>query len=84
MTNYRRTGKMKRVNRGLVDYVAEGEYQKGEGGEWIPCEIGYCIWGYTYEHPDERPEEELEVTHIFIKEGITKNGNHYSAQTIQL
>lgn len=70
MTNYTITGKsFKKVNHGLVNYVVEGYIERD--AEKIPCEIGFI---YKYENP----------THIFIKNGITENGTHYYAETIEI
>lgn len=76
------TGGLKKVKDGLVDYIASGEVIRN--GKKIPCEIGFTIWGYTRNHPEERGEAEVEATHIFIKDGITSDGTHYNAETIEL
>lgn len=71
MTNFTITGEKKAVKGGLVDYLAEGYIERD--GERIPCEIGLTDFN-----------GEIEATHIFIKSGITENGTHYNAQTIEL
>lgn len=65
---YTITGPLKKISHGLVDFLAPGYIIRY--GEKIPCEIGFL--------------DEKEATHIFIKEGITTNGTHYYAQTIEL
>ena len=71
MTNYTITGKLKEVEHGLVDYVTDGYIERD--GDKIPCEIGF-IHGI-----------EPVPTHIFIKkDGITENGTHYYAETIEI
>ena len=72
MTQYEVTGELKEVKGGLVDFIAEGYVIRD--GERIPCEIGFTKYG----------DEEVEETHIFIKNGITEGGNHYYAETIEL
>ena len=71
MIEFSTTGKMKKLQHGLVDYLADGYIEKGS--ERIPCQIGYTEFG-----------NKIEPTHIFIKDGITSSGHHYSAETISL
>lgn len=79
--NYKITGKFNKVKNGLVDYVAAGYIERDD--ERIPCEIGFTVWGYSGD-PRDRLEEEIEATHIFIKDGVTENGTHYNAETIEI
>lgn len=63
MDGYKVTGKLKRVEHGLVDFVADAlrEYD----GEYVdPVEIGY-IWAGG----------DLEATHVFIDGKSFKNAN---------
>ena len=78
MADFKRTSGMRPIENGLVDYLADGIIIRN--GEEIPCEIGYTAWvsGWGGIH------EEIEATHIFIKDGITESGNHYCAETIEL
>lgn len=71
-----RTGKIK-YSSGLCDYVAEGVLHKCDVGD-IPCVIGYMSRPYCGSHI-------LEPDTIFIcKDGVTKEGNHYFKETIDL
>lgn len=79
--DYTITGKFNKVKNGLVDYLTDGYIKRD--GERIPCEIGFTVWGYSGD-PNDRQEEEIEATHIFIKDGITENGTGYYAETIEL
>ncbi len=76
MNYVERTGKVK-FTSGLVDYKAEGilhlEHVK------IPCEIGY-VDGYD----NFTGKKLLQPTHLFIKAGVTDEGDHYENQTIDL
>lgn len=73
-----RTGKIK-YSSGLCDYVAEGILHKHDVGD-IPCKIGYISTIDCYSD-----DEILKPTHIFIQnDGVTKKGNHYSKETIDL
>lgn len=78
MRNYvERTGKIK-YSSGLVDYAAEGVLHLHDTGD-VPCKIGY-VEAYVNNN-----ELILQPTHIFIqKDGITKEGNHYYRETIDL
>jgi len=69
--NYTITSKVTPVKNGLVDFIADGYINRD--GERIPCKIGFTEFS-----------DEPEVTHIFIKDGITENGTHYDAETIEL
>lgn len=71
-----RTGKIK-FTSGLVDYKAEGILHLADVK--IPCEIGYVDGFDNY-----TGEKLLEPTHLFIKAGITDEGDHYENQTIDL
>lgn len=71
MTNFTITGEKKATKGGLVDFLADGYIERD--GEKIPCQIGFTEFN-----------GEAEATHIFIKSGITENGTHYEAQTIEL
>jgi len=70
MANYTITGKLEEVN-GLVDYIAAGYIERD--GEKIPCQVGFI-----------NAVTEPVATHIFIKDGITENGVHYYAETIEI
>ncbi len=72
MIQFITTSELKATKNGLVDFLADGYIVRD--GEKIPCQIGYTQFG----------EEEPEATHIFIKNGITENGTHYNAETIEL
>ena len=72
------TGEIRPVKHGLVDYIANGYLLRD--GEKIPCEIGYI----SYHDDDAVIGIERMKSHIFIKNGITENGTHYDAQTIEL
>lgn len=69
-TQFTITGEAKKVKAGLVDYVADGYIERD--GDKIPCLVG-LINGV-----------ELVPTHLFIKDGVTDNGTHYYAETIEL
>jgi len=71
MVEYILTGEKKKVNHGLVDYVVPGYIERD--GEHIPCEVGFTEFNNV-----------LEATHIFITDGITNNGTHYCAETIEI
>lgn len=71
MTNFTITGEKKAVKGGLVDFLADGYIERD--GEKIPCQIGFTEYNCV-----------TEASHIFIKDGITENGTHYEAQTIEL
>lgn len=60
-----------KLNKGLVDYLADGYIERD--GEKIPCQIGFVAM-----------DSLIEATHIFIKDGITENGTHYYAETIEI
>lgn len=85
MHTYERTGELKPIAHGLVDFVAEGRYLRD--GEWIPCEIGFIQYISSLDNGGNVVEGGFyytEATHIFIKAGITASGNHYEAETIEL
>lgn len=56
---------------GMVDYTIDGYLLRDS--ERIPCTLGYCDFFGN-----------IELTHIFIKEGITENGTHYYSETIEI
>lgn len=73
-----RTGKFK-FSSGLCDYIAEGFLHRHDVGD-IPCKIGYVNTMVRSSHG-----EILKPTHIFIQnDGVTKEGNHYCKETIDL
>lgn len=71
MVEFTTTGKMQKLQHGLVDYLADG-YIEGNSSR-IPCQIGYTDF-----------KGEIEPTHIFIQDGVTTSGEHYYAETIEL
>ncbi len=74
-----RTGKFK-FSTGSCDYVAEGILHRHAVGD-IPCEIGYINTMVRY----SGSKEILKPTLLFIqKDGVTKEGNHYYKETIDL
>lgn len=78
MNYVERTGKIK-YSSGLCDYVAEGVLHKHDVGD-IPCKIGYMNTMDRYSD-----NEILKPTLLFIqKDGVTKEGNHYCKETIDL
>lgn len=77
MNYVERTGKIK-LTSGLVDYAADGILHLHDTGD-VPCKIGYV------EYVNNNNEFILQPTHIFIQnDGVTKEGNHYSKETIDL
>lgn len=73
-----RTGKIK-YSSGLCDYEAEGILHRHAVGD-IPCKIGYINTMDRYSD-----NEILKPTLLFIqKDGVTKEGNHYYRETIDL
>lgn len=72
------TGEIKPVKHGLVDYIAKGYLLRDN--EKIPCEVGYI----SYADDSSVIGIDRMKSHIFIKEGITDNGTHYNAETIEL
>ena len=73
-----RTGKIK-YSSGLCDYEAEGILHRHAVGD-IPCKIGYINTMDRYSY-----NEILKPTLLFIqKDGVTKEGNHYYRETIDL
>ena len=62
---------MKELKNGLVDFLADGYIIRDN--DRIPCQVGFTKFG-----------DEVEATHIFIKNGITDSGNHYEAETIEI
>jgi len=73
--NYTVTSELRPVQHGLVDYVADGYIDRD--GEKIPCLVGFTEFGFA-------TDPETIVTHIFIKDGITADGTHYEAETIEV
>lgn len=77
--NYTVTTELKKVNHGLVDYIADGYIDRN--GEKIPCKVGFMDYGC----PDDIDcYTEMTSTHIFITGGITESGTEYEAETIEL
>ena len=76
MTQFTVTSEMKKQSNGLVDYLADGYIERNN--EKIPCQIGFTEW------MDSADIIHTNADYIFIKEGITEAGTHYSAETICL
>ena len=76
--NYTVTSERRKVNHGLVDYVADGYIDRD--GEKIPCKVGFMT---TYANENDAYNDVI-ATHIFINDGITADGTHYYAETIEL
>lgn len=76
--NYTVTGERKKVNHGLVDYIADGYIDRN--GEKIPCKVGFMT---TYANENDAYND-VTATHIFITGGITESGAEYEAETIEL
>ena len=74
--NFKLIGGLTPVKNGLVDCIGEGYIIRGD--EMIPCEIGYRVYDMNENGCGVVP------THIFIQNGITENGTHYNAETIEL
>lgn len=74
-------GQTRKQKKGLVDYLQDGVLIRD--GKRIPCEIGWTIWGYCG-CPEDRMDEQLEVSYIFVKDGILDDGTHYYKETIKL
>lgn len=72
MTNVVKRLSNLRPTSGLVDYLADGDYQG------IPCRIGYINYSDIYDNGGIIPR------YLFIDDGITKSGDHYYKATIDL
>lgn len=71
-----RTGEIKTLSKGLVDYIAKGELRSEDTS--IPCEIGYI--------KDKTPDGNkiLRAAYVFIKrDGVNnKDGYAYNKETL--
>ena len=73
---FKETGKMIECKDGLVDLICKGVLYKG--AYKVPCLIGYRVYG------EDENGYLCEPTHIFVDDGITDDGYHYYAETIEL
>lgn len=73
MLTYGITSELRAVNHGLVDFEADAILEREDF--LIPCKVGFMKL---------ESEDEPVATHIFIKDGITKDGFHYYKETIEL
>lgn len=67
------TGEMRQAKgNSLVDFLTTAEMRRGD--DIIPCDVGFY----------ETSRGNIIPAYVFIKEGITANGNHYESETIEI